>query len=1005
MINYLETLLDNKTQNSCERILYTQWNLSKTEIKKKLQLIGFTFPNYTAHNASHSDSILNCLGNLFGKESFNDFSPEDIWLLLSAAYYHDCGMITSADEIETILRNDAFISFVKKMIKDPIYGNKKTSDFLQIVENEEIIKDEKKLVKKLAFRDPEITMEKFDVFRNLITEYIRKNHADRSKNFVENNDFLNSSKNFLVDRLIEFLGKACKGHMEEFKNIMKISPSEVGLGVHHFHPRFIACLIRLGDVLDMGNLRIATEQRLLSSICTNISKSHQELQNSINTYQLSPNGVRILFETNNINVAKTAKDLMMLINNEFKNQSLNWTNVKPKEYKDFPFIPTIEEVSVKLNDWDTFDERENNNVIIKSDRALELLRGANIYSDEYQSIRELIQNAIDATFINIFKNKIDRENKKFEFGYAKLFDKEQIEIDIKTLESVDYFTVTVTDHGYGMDLEDIKILTEIGSSKTNENRNKIIEEMPEWLKPSGTFGIGFQSIYLLTDKVNIYTRRANFGKLYNLEIYSPHSHQKGSYLIREVTSDKDPVNACKGIGTSVEFQVKLSDFKRYTYSISEKNTEKSFRDYDPVYEKSPQYQVGKIIDAAIEASRYSPIQTKIFLNGKKIHSSRYNNPYSIFCPKTNIAISFSRSGFPQNPPILYRNQPVKNHGIEFSIINFIANIHLSNAGEFLELSRNKIIDEKNFELQKKIAYSVFYAIKEKWDNFNEEGKYFSSLFVHHYIEVQCNHDSEQTKDLVFINEKVNIQNYWKTVKWIPISGKKTSVQKVKKISLEQEIKLLKSKYDSVTFKFTNQKEDPQIGNKNKSITISVDMQEARYHSIMLEFFKEFPHPSFSSTEFQQSLTLSKNEMTPLIPDSSTYSFLKDIYMNINQTRNIIPCDNEFKDLLVDESKFGPFKYNANPFPSYIKIPGYMICPIKIKYNENSYGVKQLVWDEKKTELIEKIKEYNINPDITKKKIESAMAKFKKKYKGAVDSINKELASKKNPYAINPLINI
>lgn len=273
MIKYLEKLLFEKTKDKNEHVLYDQWMLGKESISKKLHLIDYTFPNYTAHNASHSNSILNCLGNLFGPEAFDKFTPEDLWLLLSAAYYHDSGMITDAQEVEKILINDDFIFFVKNRIDEPFFKGKKISDYIEIISIKEKKDDEDNAstLKRLCFKDNVITKEKIDVFRELITEYIRKDHAKRSELFVEECDSFKTSKEFLNDRLIDYLCKTCKGHMENFNEIMKISPSEVGLGINHFHPRFIACLIRIGDVLDMGNLRLAPELKTITTVCPDLS--------------------------------------------------------------------------------------------------------------------------------------------------------------------------------------------------------------------------------------------------------------------------------------------------------------------------------------------------------------------------------------------------------------------------------------------------------------------------------------------------------------------------------------------------------------------------------------------------------------------------------------------------------------------------------------------------------------------------------------------------------------
>ena len=39
--------------------------------------------------------------------------------------------------------------------------------------------------------------------------------------------------------------------------------------------------------------------------------------------------------------------------------------------------------------------------------------------------------------------------------------------------------------------------------------NEKILDMPSWLKPSGIFGIGLQSAFQLTDRIEFYTRRPN----------------------------------------------------------------------------------------------------------------------------------------------------------------------------------------------------------------------------------------------------------------------------------------------------------------------------------------------------------------------------------------------------------------------------------------------------------------------------------------------------------------
>lgn len=1000
MINYLEELLQEKTKGKNEHVLYDQWMLEKESISKKLQLIDYTFPNYTAHNASHSNSILNCLGNLFSPKAFDEFTPEDLWLLLSAAYYHDSGMITDAQEVEKLLINDDFIFFVKNRIDEPFFKGKKISDYIEIISIKEKKdgEDNALSLKRLCFRDNVITKEKIDVFRELITEYIRKDHAKRSEMFIEECDSFKTSKEFLNDRLVDYLCKTCKGHMENFNEIMKISPSEVGLGINHFHPRFIACLIRIGDVLDMGNLRLAPELKTITTVCPDLSESHQKLQTSIRSYNLSPNGVKINFETNDIKVAKVAKDLMNTIKNEFQNQSLKWTLIKPADYESFPFLPTIEEISVKLNDWNTFDERENNNVIVRSDRALDLLRGANIYSDKYQCIREIIQNAIDATLINIYVNK--RNKKKIEYNNERLYDNEVIEVKIDSKSNEKSFAVSIRDYGYGMDMNDIKILTEIGSSKNNDERNKIIDKMPLWFRPSGTFGIGFQSIFLITDKVTIYTRRANFGKLYKLEIHSPHGPQKGSYLIREITQKDECENANRKIGTTVEFNVDYSDFSHISYNSDEENTQKIIHNFDPVYEERPKYQIGKILDSAIKASVNSPIRTVISLDGKEIFTSKVNSFNGYFCPEKNIAIKFK-----SRPPygeayICYRNQHVEKHHITTPIISVAVNILSSNAQDFLELNRESLKKDKENQIKKDIVYSSVFVLLEIWDKLDENDKFFTSIFIHNCIFVEYYYDTKFLEELRRIIKIPNVERYWMDVERDSITGNASKSNKSSKRTFWSELEKIKRSCKKIIINYADKWEKPNLDKKNKVFTLTIDRYNNLYEDYIFEFKKKFPYLSYNSNGSQKSFILSKNEESIIIPLDSFYTWLKECYFNIFQTRGLMPCCNEFKALQIDEQKFGLYGRKNNTFSGFLQHPSYMICPIKLEHGEHAYGVEKLIWDIDNLDLICKIKNCNINPKISQEQIIEALKKFKSLYEKAVDKVNQELSEQKNRWGRN-----
>lgn len=159
------------------------------------------------------------------------------------------------------------------------------------------------------------------------------------------------------------------------------------------------------------------------------------------------------------------------------------------------------------------------------EKVLKLLEGTNIYDDQYVGIRELVQNAVDASLLQMW---YDLTHNK----YAYLIQKNQINArenhigitdipqeifrfyDILVELIRDYkekkIYVVIKDKGIGIDKGDIEFMANIGESKEKNKRiRKIMRNMPEWLKPAGIFGIGLQSVFQLTDAIEFYSRRPN----------------------------------------------------------------------------------------------------------------------------------------------------------------------------------------------------------------------------------------------------------------------------------------------------------------------------------------------------------------------------------------------------------------------------------------------------------------------------------------------------------------
>lgn len=112
-----------------------------------------------------------------------------------------------------------------------------------------------------------------------------------------------------------------------------------------------------------------------------------------------------------------------------------------------------------------------------------------LYSDHEIFLRELVANAIDAT--QKLKTLSSFGDYKGELG----------EMNVKVTVDKEKGTLTVSDHGIGMDAEDIdKYINQIAFSSAEEFLNKYKDTANSII---GHFGLGFYSAFMVSDKVEI----------------------------------------------------------------------------------------------------------------------------------------------------------------------------------------------------------------------------------------------------------------------------------------------------------------------------------------------------------------------------------------------------------------------------------------------------------------------------------------------------------------------
>lgn len=699
MVTRLEEILKQKAEEEHNEILYSQWQYDKEIIPAALEAIVTLFPHYSLHNQTHSVTIINNITRILGEDTLLKLSSIDLWLILESAYCHDLGMIVSAEEIDEVFR-EGFMEYYDEVVLDNYHTLNKYA--IQFEKKEE----------KLIYKDINFSISDYDSMKYLLSDYFRKRHGERVKKAVndpENTLAIKPPRAIIPPRMYHILGDICAAHTQSFDEVMELPFIEAGLGIENAHPRFIACLLRIGDLLDIDNYRFSeTLLRTIKKIPKD-SLLHKEKHASIKHLQINKKSIEIIAKCSDPRVAVVTQQWFDWIDQEFRNQIMFWNNIVP-DY-DLCCLPTINKLNVDLEDYEFIDNKQKPGFNIDVTRALELLRGSNIYRTPLIAIREILQNSVDASLLRMYLEH-ENEIKTIDDKFLKIAEKYPIVLTISTIENdKTKCEVKIKDLGIGISKEDLRFLSNTGSSSKNIKKNKIIECMPEELRPSGTFGIGFQSIFSITDKVSIRTKSYNTDEQYEIELYNPTSEFKGEIFIKRIPKEKERLD----IGAEIIFTIE----EKFFSGLKEYQNRMFFQET---------FDINLIINDMENLvngfKRYSFFP--IILDNPPQERTKFEYKES---DKVEISTDFFGAG---NFELLYKNVPVVNHGLQLKFFSpRVVNIHSPKANQILTLTRDSILEKEKNNIKTLIKNSVvdYYNNNTDLEKINSQD---FSLFVNFY---------------------------------------------------------------------------------------------------------------------------------------------------------------------------------------------------------------------------------------------------------------------------------
>lgn len=541
------------------KILLSQWEFDQKLVGKALENIGGFYPHFSNHNASHSQQILVNIERILGND-IDLLSATDTWLILEAAYWHDVGMLVDAKNAKAVHTNSDFNFMIQTIANEKGHDLQK---FCQAYVEQNWLS---------AVGTESHPFDGIEKYRQLVAEWFRRGHDKRVGKIVEDPfkdlGITSPRTELLPNRIYRYLGQICVSHGMNFDTLMGTLPyKQTGLGTEDCHPRFIGCLLRLGDLFDLDDNRFCPVMAKHVSNMPSVSKHHHDKHLSLREFQLDKRTVKLVAECPDEMSYVETQNWFGWIREEFQNQMSQWNLIVPS--LKFGSLPTIEQLDVRMEvKYQDGVKKEkillNNKPMkftIDEKNGMELLQGANLYSSHLSIYRELIQNSIDATMLRIWLEE-DQEKLRglnpYHEDFKKILKKYPLSLSIEQIKSEcspkKIWRFVLSDSGVGISCNDLTYMTYMAGSNKNLVKKRIINNMPLWMRPSGEFGIGLHSVFLLTENlpeeyrsINFKTRSLLSNDCLEIQMNSPLGMKNGYCFITKIDDVQEK------IGTELSF--------------------------------------------------------------------------------------------------------------------------------------------------------------------------------------------------------------------------------------------------------------------------------------------------------------------------------------------------------------------------------------------------------------------------------------------------------------------
>jgi hypothetical protein len=488
-------LLDSRTEEA-DRTVAGLLRLAMPEIENVLRAGGTMPANFTLHDNEHSFRVADRMVEIAG-DSLYRLSTYELTLLLLSAYLHDIGMTPGQGKVSS------HFSYL-------LSGDEAR---LSVEERNEFQAwlDEEGAAPPLEKQGP--ADEVFSRAAELLAYYCRHRHNDWSEAWIRKSN-LNSFEPGPYAGWIDDLVTVCRSHHEGYHELRqeRFDPQRKGSRGNVVHLRYLACVLRVADILDFDPERtpavVYRHRDIRGRSAVYWWKDHHVTLPRID----SEGRIEIVATPPDAEIHRAVDQMAREIEEELRlckrlDDETHFAKY-PGPGGDLPHQWTLQPyVHTRITPRNRAYEYIDGAFRPNTKKLLELLSGTAMYGKKMAAIRELLQNAFDAVNEQIALERL-RESEPSDPGLeAKLRDRHRVTLTFDPATQ----SLSCADTGVGMTQAIIRDHVLVTGSARRADRIALARRCQQAgfnLELIGQFGIGVLSYFMLADRLTIRTCRS-----------------------------------------------------------------------------------------------------------------------------------------------------------------------------------------------------------------------------------------------------------------------------------------------------------------------------------------------------------------------------------------------------------------------------------------------------------------------------------------------------------------